>query len=205
MGIAYNQTSARKPLASRPLVRNTVVMLLLAILAAATWVATWQREDAASPVDRAAQTEPLGYYARGARVTSTDERGRPAYRIFADRLDELPGEDRLELTGVNVHYEPADATAWTLTAATAKYARDGSRLDLKGNVEVRSSPTDGSRPLTFATERLRFSPDTSSAESDGAVQIRVGDWQLDAIGLRADLKEQTLTLESVVHGTLLAP
>ena len=179
-------------------------MLVLAIVAAATWILTWPREDTSAPVGRAA-AEPLGYYARGARLTGTDEQGRPTYRIFADRLDELPGEDRLELTGVNVDYRPADATPWTLTAATAKYARDGSRLDLKGDVEAMSSPTDGSRPVRFATERLLLSPDTSRAESDEAVQIRVGDWQLAGIGLRVDLKERTLALESVEHGTLLAP
>jgi lipopolysaccharide export system protein LptC len=166
---------------------------------------TWQREDASPPVDRAGETEPLGYYARGARVTGTDEQGRPTYRISADRLDELPGEERLQLTGVNVDYQPPGEAAWTFTAATAKYARDGSRLDLKGDVEVRSSSTDGSRPMTLATEQLLLSPDTSRAESDGAVKIRVGDWQLDATGLRADLKERTLELESVQHGTLLAP
>jgi LPS export ABC transporter protein LptC len=120
-------------------------------------------------------------------------------------LDELPGEDRLDLTGVNVDYRPVDEAAWAFTAMTAKYARDGSRLDLKGSVEARSSPTDGARPLELATETLHFSPDTSIVESDDAVQIRVGDWQLDAIGLRADLKERTLELESVEHGILRAP
>jgi LPS export ABC transporter protein LptC len=203
--IAYNRASAAITARPKALVRNTVVMLVLAILAAATWVLTWQRQDASPPVDRASETEPLGYYARGANVTGTDEQGRPAYRIFAERWDELPGEDRLQMTGVNVDYQPADATAWKLTAATAKYARDGSQLDLEGHVEVRSSPTDGSRPLAFATDALLFSPDTSEVQSDEAVQIRVGDWQLDAIGLRADLKERTLALESVKHGTLLAP
>jgi LPS export ABC transporter protein LptC len=74
-------------------------------------------------------------------------------------------------------------------------------LDLVGNVEVRSSPTDGSEPLTIATEKLRFSPDTSSAESDGPVEIHVGDWQLTTIGLRTHLKGDTLELESQVHGT----
>jgi lipopolysaccharide export system protein LptC len=202
--IAYNRPS-RPNAAPRPLVRNTVVTLVLAILAAATWIATWQREAASPPADRAAETQPLGYYARGARVTGTDEQGRPTYRIFADRLEELPGEDRLQLTGVNVDYQPSDETAWTLTAATAKYERDGSLIDLKGNVEVRSSPTAGAKPLTFSTESLVFSPDTSSAESDAAVAIRVGDWQLDAIGLHADLKEHTLALESVEHATLLSP
>lgn len=205
MGIAYNRASARKPSALGPFVRNILVMFVLAILAAATWILTWEPQDASPPVDRVSESEPLSYYARGANVTGTDEQGRPAYRIFAERWDELPGEDRLQMTGVNVDYQPAEATAWTLTAATAKYARDGSQLDLKGQVEVRSSPTDGSRSVAFVTEALRFSPDTSEVESDEAVRIRVGDWQLDAIGLHADLKEQTLALESVEHGTLLAP
>lgn len=178
-------------------------MVVLAILAAATWVATWERQDATPPVERVEPAGPLGYYARGARLSGTDEQGRLTYRIFAERLDEVPGEERLQLTGVNVDYQPADETAWTLTAASAKYAWNGSQLDLNGDVEARSMPADGSRPLTITTEKLLFSPDTSSAESDEEVEIRVGDWQLRAVGLRADLKGPTLALESLVHGTIL--
>ena len=193
----------KKPPSQGLSLRNTIVMVVLAILAAVTWIATWQREDAAPPVERVTDSEPLGYYARGARLSGTDEQGRVTYRIFAERLDELPGEERLALTGVNVDYQPVDQTPWTLTAASAKYAWNDSQLDLNGNVEARSMPADGSRPWTITTEKLRFSPDTSSAESDEDVEIRVGDWQLSAVGLRADLKGDTLALESVVHGTIL--
>jgi len=183
--------------------RNTVVMVVLAILAAALWVATWDRQDATPPVERVKPTGPLGYYARGARLSGTDEQGRLTYRIFAERLDEVPGEGRLQLTGVNVDYQPADETAWSLTAASAKYAWDGSQIDLDGNVEARSKPAAGSHPVTITTQQLRLSPDTSSAESDGKVQVRVGDLQLNAVGLRADLKGDTLELESVEHGRIL--
>lgn len=189
--------------ARRSLVRNTVVMIVLAILAAATWVATWQRQDASQPVDRVVEAEPLGVYTRGARLSGTDEQGRLTYRIFADRLDEIPGDERLQLTGVNVDYQPSGDTAWVLSAASAKYARDGSQLDLLGNVEVRTSPADGSKALTIVTEQLLFSPDTSSVESDESVEIRVGDWQLRAVGLRTYLKGDTLELESQVHAKLL--
>jgi LPS export ABC transporter protein LptC len=184
-------------------VRNTVVMVVLAIVAAATWIATWPREDEAPPVDQIAEGEPLGYYARGARLSGTDEQGRLTYRIFAERLDELPGDTRLQLTGVNVDYLPSDDAEWTLTAASAKYARDGSTLDLLGNVEVRSKPSDGSRPVRLVTDQLLFSPDTSSAETDESVQIHVGDWQLEGVGLRSDLKGGSLKLESDVHGTIV--
>ena len=182
--------------------RNTVIMLVLAILAAATWFATWQRQDAAPPIDSVAETAPLGYFALGARIVRTDEEGRPTYRIFAERLDELPGEEQLELTGVDVDYQPAQDAAWSLSADTATYARDGSQLDLVGSVEIRSAPAAGAKAVTINTQRLMFSPDTSSAESAANVHVRVGDWQLDGAGLRADLKERTLELESV-RGTLV--
>lgn len=178
-------------------------MLVLAILAGATWIATWPREDASLPVERAAATEPLGYYAKGARLVGWDEQGRQTYRIFAERLDELPGEERLQLTGVNVDYQPADQTAWTLTAATAKYAWNGAELDLNGDVEARSMPADGSRPWTITTQKLLFLPATSRAETDEEVEISVGGWRFRAGGLRADLKGDTLALESRVHGTII--
>ncbi len=53
--------------------------------------------------------------------------------------------------------------------------------------------------MTIVTEKLRFWPDTSSVESDEAVQVRFGDWRVDAVGLH--LKGDTLRLESKVHGT----
>jgi lipopolysaccharide export system protein LptC len=184
-------------------VRNTVVMILLAILAAATWVASWQRQrtaPAAEPVD---DGEPLGYYLRGARFSITDEHGRVTYRVFADRLDELPGDSRLQLTGVEVDYQPTDDTAWSISSATATFARDGSQLDFNGSVEVRSAPNEGFGPWTVRSEALRFWPETAKAESRAAVEIRAGDWKLAAVGLRMDLKGETLELESQVHGTLL--
>lgn len=178
-------------------------MIVLAALAAATtWLATWQGQESSAAVASGAESGPLGYYARGARLSRTDDEGRFVTHVFAERLDELPGEERLQLTGVSVEYRPADDTAWSLSAATAKYARDGSQLDLLGGVALRNAPTDGSRPVTILTSRLLFSPDTSTAESNEAVEIRVGDWQLQGVGLRAHLKEDTLQLESQVHGTL---
>jgi LPS export ABC transporter protein LptC len=184
-------------------VRNTVVTLLLALVAAALWLATWQPQSVAPAVERSGDAQPLGFYVRGARMTGTDEEGRVTYRVLAERLDELPDEQRLQLTGVNVEYQPADETAWSISAARGSSPRDGSLLDLVGNVQMRSVPADGSKPRTISTESLRFWPDTSKVETEAPVSFRVGDWQVDGVGLRADLKEDTLELESS-HG-IFAP
>ncbi len=181
--------------------RNTVVMIVLALLAAATGLLRWQRAtpDPVPAVD--GSTSPLGYYVHGARVLGTDERGHVAYRLTAQRLDEVPGEERLRFEGVSVDYQPFGETAWEITAAAASGPRDRSLLELAGNVELRSAPTDGAAPVFFATAKLQFSPDTSRAESDETVEFRVGDWQLEAKGLSMNLNDDTLKLESEVHGT----
>jgi LPS export ABC transporter protein LptC len=181
-------------------VRNTVVMLVLAILAAATWVATWDRQDSGPP---AAPTtaRPLGYYAHGARILVTDAQGRVTARVRADRLDELPDEQLLRLEGISVEYEPADETAWSISAASASAPKDGSLLDLSGDVQVRSMPTDGATQQTITTQALRFWPNTSNVESEAPVEIHIGDWRFHTVGLRMDLKGDTLRLESQVHGT----
>jgi LPS export ABC transporter protein LptC len=182
-------------------VRNTVVMIALAILAAATWIATWPPQGQAPAAERSADLGPLGYYARGTRILVTDEQGRVTVTIRAERLSEVPGEQRLQLEGIAAEYQPADETAWALSAASGSAPKDASLLDLSGDVEVRSTPIDGSKPITIATQSLRFRPETSSAESADLVKIRIGDWRFEAVGLRTHLKGDTLELESKVHGT----
>ena len=200
--IAYNRArGGAAARASRTLVRNTVVMIVLALLAGATWIWTWPPQNQTARSERSADGGPLGYYVRGARWSVTDEQGRVTYRIRAERLDEVPSEERLRLEGVAVEYQPSDATAWAISAASANALKDGSLLELSGDVEMRSVPTDGSAQQTILTEALRFWPDTSNIESEHLVEIRLGDWRLRAMGLSSDLKGQTLTLESEVHGT----
>jgi LPS export ABC transporter protein LptC len=183
-------------------VRNTFVMILLAILAAASWVATWPPQDLSPPTERNENLGPLGYYVRGARLLGTDEQGRVTVTIRADRLDEVPNEERLQLEGVAIDYAPADETAWSISAASASTPKDGSLLELTGDVEVRSVPTNGAQPQTILTQTLRFWPETSTIESDASVQLHVGDSvRLRGTGLHTDLKGHILKLESDVHGT----
>lgn len=180
--------------------RPTIVTILLAALAVATWLYSWQPEAVDRRRTVREDDQPLGYYLKGARLLGTDDEGRVAYRILAERLEELPDHEILEMSGVEVDYRPADGQPWRISAANASAPKDGAQLDLTGRVELRNEPAEGSEAVVIATETLRFVPDTSSAESDQPVRISIGDWQLDAVGLRTHLKGDTLRLESKVHG-----
>lgn len=181
--------------------RNTLITLGLALVAAMTWFASWQPLGRTPTAPADTESRPLGYYLHGARIVGTDEQGRVAYRILAERLDEVPDEEELRLEGVSVEYRPADETAWDISAARGSAPKDRSALMLAGNVELRSAPVDGSIPVLIKTEELKFLPATSGAESDAPVTVNLGDWRLAAVGLRTYLKGDTLKLESQVHGS----
>jgi LPS export ABC transporter protein LptC len=175
-------------------------MVVLAALAVATWL--YGRTPSSAPRTLPAEgAQPLGYYLRAARMLGTDEQGRIAYRILADNLEELPEQQRLKLDGVRIEYLPAGADPWFISATAGTAPKDGSELLLNGDVSLRSEPRDGGKVVVIAAETLRFFPNTSSAESDTPVSIRVGDWHVDAGRFRTLLKGDVVELESKVHGT----
>jgi LPS export ABC transporter protein LptC len=182
--------------------RNGIAIAFLASAAAASY--WWSREPPAEPAKRRADDSTLpGYYAHGARLTGTDDAGRVAYRLRADSLEEVPGEGRFAMSGVRVEYTPADETPWSITALRASAPTNGSELDFEGEVELRSAPADSRHAYVLTTPQLRFEPDRSWVETDQRVDVRVGDWQVAGVGLRAHLNDETLKLESGVHGRIV--
>jgi lipopolysaccharide export system protein LptC len=179
--------------------RNTLVMVVLAAFAVATWLYGRPAAAPQRPV-AAGGAPPLGYYIRGARILGTDDQGRVEYQISADSLEELPGQERLKLDAVRVEYHPADSDAWWISAMSASGPKDRSELDLTGDVTLRSEPAGGRDPTIITAESLRFFPDSSTVESDMPVSLKVGGWELEAGKLRTRLKGDVVQLESEVHG-----
>lgn len=174
------------------------IVLLVAAAGVSYW---WSRPPPAEPAARGGDgTDLPGYYMRGARLVGTDEQGRVSLRIHADSLAELPGDERLSLDGVRIDYTPADEAPWSISASHATAPKDRSHLDLEGDVEMRSAPTDGSKPMQILTAAMHFQPRESQATTEGAVEVRVGDWRLTGVGLRALLNAKKWELESNVHG-----
>jgi LPS export ABC transporter protein LptC len=153
------------------------------------------------PADQVSgDTRPLGYYLRGARLLGTDATGHVTYVVLADRVEELPDQEQLELAGVRVEYSPENEIPWLVSATRASAPRSGEYLDLTGDVELRSQPTNGRDATIVQTASLRFEPNEFTAQSDSAVVVQIGAHRLEAVGLRAQLKDDSLQLESKIHG-----
>lgn len=181
--------------------RNGVAFILLAAAAVGTWY--WSRVP--EPRDVAgfeAGAHPAGYYLRDAVLLGTDNEGRVLYRIDAELAEELPQGEGLMLNGVEVKYQPSEEVPWRVRAARAKASSGQSYLQLEGDVELERQTAEGERTLV-QTESLRLEPEQYVATASGQVRFSVNGSTLEAVGLKAFLKDDRLELESEVHGRLL--
>ncbi len=177
---------------------NSAALVLLSAAALATWY--FSRPATAPPPARSASSPTSGYYLHGARFEGTDEAGEIAYRLHAATLEEQPDSGRLLMTDVRVDYGGQGTAEWSINAARAAGPKDGSRFELAGDVELHAQASDGRPALTIKTSTVSFLPKDSRVESSAPVQLDLGDWHVDAVGLNVHLKDRKVELESEVHG-----
>ena len=156
-----------------------------------------------------------GYAARDAEVIETGYDGRERYRLKAAVIRQQTESGVIELERLEMNYHrnsqatpgeapPAGNNAgeiWHLTSDHGLVREEGNDVELRGNVLVTGPPQDGVEPLSLTTESLRVNTPTEFIETDAPVKLRWSGHELDAVGMRADLKAGTLRLESKVHGS----
>lgn len=163
-----------------------------------------------------AGTAPLdpGYAARDAEVIETGYDGRERYRLKAAVIRQQTESGVIDLEQLEMNYhrnsppvageapdaDMAPGEIWHLTSDHGQVREEGNDVELRGNVRVTGPPQGGVEPLSLTTETLRINTPTEFIETDDAVKLRWSGHELDAVGMRADLKAGTLSLESDVNG-----
>ncbi|HSG64335.1 MAG TPA: LPS export ABC transporter periplasmic protein LptC [Gammaproteobacteria bacterium] len=146
--------------------------------------------------DRPAQA---GYYLKDAVITDTDASGAARIRLAARRIEQDAGSNDVALSQVHVDYYAEQQRHWILTADRGRVPGGSETVTFAGDVVLRSA--DGEPPATIRTESLTVDMSRDVASTTEPVAIVVSGHTLHAEGLRADLKGETLQLESSVHGT----
>ncbi|HXQ31695.1 MAG TPA: LPS export ABC transporter periplasmic protein LptC [Steroidobacteraceae bacterium] len=174
---------------------SPVAFACLTALAAVSW---WlAQRDAESPQAPAVVTQP-GYYLKNAALEQTDASGRLTLRVHAAAATEVEQHGDVQLRLVSIDYLPEPGRDWRITAATGTLPPAGRSVQLEGDVRL-TSPTEGGALLR--TEHLYLDVDQQLATTADPVRIEFPPHVLNARGLRADLKRETLRLESSVNGT----
>jgi len=145
-------------------------------------------------------SEQTGYYLRDAVVTEFGQDGGIRLEMAARRATENVSDQTIALESVSVNYFALPGQRWNLTADTGS-ARPGlSAVELSGNVVMTGGRQTLPEPAVVRTERLTLDARSQQAVTDAPVTLGLGPYSLASTGLRADLKAETLRLESGVNG-----
>jgi lipopolysaccharide export system protein LptC len=188
-------------------------VVVIAIIAGAYYIGRAGRGDNAADTAAVSLPDP-GYAARDAVVVETGFDGRERYRLNAVNIHQQIDSDVIDLEGLDMDYHPgaqervAGETAspgagdekWHLKSDRGQVRANGDDVQLDGNVVVTGQAPGSGDPITLATETMRINTPTEFIQTDAPVRLRWSGHQLDAVGMRADLKAGTLRLESKVHG-----
>jgi LPS export ABC transporter protein LptC len=157
------------------------------------------RREVVAPVDQP------GYFLTGATITDTSKDGTERVRIRAERIEQLPRDNSVQLESLNLVYRGNDTRAWVVTADRGRVPEASKVVHLEGNVRIHAALSDPGPEAVIDTDSLDFDTDTSIAHTDDEVRVAMGMHALTARGLTADLKQGRVRLESSVHGKFNPP
>lgn len=168
--------------------------LLTVAAAAAWWLALPDSGEAPAPT---AIVQP-GYYMTGAELDQTDATGRLTLKVHAASARQLEVHGDVILEALRVDYLPEPGRDWRMTSNGGTLLPNGKTVLLAGDVRV-SLPEDGAPVLR--TEHMRLEVDQQQASTGDPVRMEMKANHVDARGMQADLKRETVRLESAVNGT----
>jgi LPS export ABC transporter protein LptC len=176
------------------------VFLLLALMLLAAVALKLTRTDPTLTGTVAGPAEQTGYYLRDATVTEYGVDGKIRTEVAVRSAIEDPVNKIVNLDTVAVDYFPAADQRWHLTALRGQMAEDSRIVELEGDVKMTGARDSLPDPAIVRTERLTLDTAAQLARTDEPVTLGFGPYALAARGMRADLKAETLQLESEVNG-----
>jgi LPS export ABC transporter protein LptC len=178
------------------------VFTILAVIALA--ISTWILSSPAHRPTAALVTEKSdlpGYYLKNAVLTDFDPAGTPGIRVEAERIDQVDHGNEVLLTNVKVEYQAPGGQIWEMVGDTAHVQPGGKVVDVAGNVRLEGAPSaSNSMPAIMHADTMSYDVPNGIATSKGDVRIDFGKHFQTAHGLTANLKDQTIRLESKVNG-----
>ena len=175
------------------------ILLAIALVTALTLLVGRRDRDAAEQEGTREPPQP-GYYMTDAQITEMGETGEPRYRVAAERIVQNPQDQSIRMEKMKLDYRAAPDRQWTLTARNGYVPPASRTIELSGDVEIEGLPAHGGGAAVVRTERMQLDTVANVATSRERVDIVWGEKRLSTMGLRADLKGETLKLESNVHG-----
>jgi len=178
--------------------RILAVLTIIAVIVALLFLS---RQQSTTPAAATVQSNGWdeGYSAQNASLVQTGANGLPVYTLNAATIRQLPDEDQVQLTQVQMSFRDAQGDPWTATADRGELEQASQQVQLAGNVRV--AGLLGAKTAEITAAALSVDIRSNVVTTNVPVQMLWAGHQLSSTGLTANLKEDRVHLESAVHGT----
>jgi LPS export ABC transporter protein LptC len=182
------------------------LITLLIVLGIVTGIYFLSRGGSVTDTQKSASTptEEPGYAAKNAEIIETGDDGRPMYTLLADLVRQHPNDARVQLDAPRMTYIASDGNTWHVKARSGQIREDGSRVDLFGDVHVNGQIPGAQVPAIVDTSILSFDTKAEILSTHAPVSLDWNGHKLSGTGLVAKLPDQTVKLESRIHGSFPA-
>lgn len=172
----------------------------LFLLALATYMPTWLKEEELPQISRDDDISKPTYQAKNLRSALYDENGVLSHRIFASEMEHYDqlGFVYFKQPQYTIYMED-DQQPWRVTADEGTLY-DDNRIQLERNVVI-TSLSDEAFVKTITTEYLQINLDSKIMTSDQAVTIQGQDYQIQSNGFNANLQTKEYELKQHVQTT----
>jgi len=176
------------------------LLLLVTLVALLVLILRRGGDDDAGATRDGATPEGTGYYLRDALVREYGDDGQVRFEVAARGATQELATGSVRLEAVSVNYFALPGQRWHLTADGGMARPEMSIVDLAGNVVMTGERQALPEPAVLRTERLTLDTREQRARTDAPVTLGFGAYAIAAVGMQADLKAETLRLESGVNG-----
>ena len=180
--------------------RQTALLLLLVLVVIGSGWSLY-RQDSGQQQTTVSVTGHDSFVS-GMDLQVMDITGRQQYHVTADAMFHFPHLERLDLERPVIDLNQKDGTAWHITSERGQTTASGDRIWLLGQVDINRPATGTTSSLRVRTSDLLVKPDEELAETDKAARITGARYRIDAIGMKADFRNNQLQLHSRVRSTI---
>jgi LPS export ABC transporter protein LptC len=178
------------------------LLTILAVLALATisWILSSPGHKPAAQIT-AEKSDLPGYYLKNAVLTDFDVAGVPGIRVEAERIDQVDHGNEVTLSNVKVDYQAPGGQTWKMVGDSAHVQPGGKVIDVGGNVRFEGAPSRSDpTPAIIHSDSMSYDITNGIATTKSDVRIDFGKHVMMGHGMTANMKDQTIRLESKVSG-----
>lgn len=180
-----------------------VVLALAALAASSRWLL--QTAEQAAPARTGRERHDPDFYLKDFTLTTMDKAGVPRNRLESPYMVHYADDDISEVTTPRMQVFGKDAPPWHIDAGMGVILSEGKTVLLRDGVIISQSDPHNGQLTTLRTADLTVTPESESAETASPVSFADSAGNVvDAVGMRANFRDERLELLSQVRGKYVA-